>query len=425
MTDVQSKKIVIGRQKPPEHEPEPEQPAIADRADHLLNQDSDSDAHSKVGPSAAKRWMNCPGSVMFTKDMPDTASEYAAEGTAAHTLSEWAREQEVDCEFFLGQVIEADGFEFEVDEEMAEATQQFVDYCNGLAPPSNAYFEIRVKYDAWVPGGFGTADDVRVSADGKTLYVTDLKYGKGVDVEVVDNEQLLLYAAGFLQEYGWLYPDLRVVRLSICQPRLKNPEHWSCTVGEILAWMNDVAMPAGARVFEDDAPFKAGEWCRFCPASGFCTVRAEQVFADVSPDFDDETETKQLSADKLGYYLDRVGEIEKWCKAIKEEAVRRLEANELVVGIDGHYKLVAGRGSRSWLDEEKADKALARAGLKVDERAPRSLLTVAQAEKKIGKKHEIFTKLVKKSEGKPTLAPGSDPRPAVAAGSTDEFEALE
>ena len=420
MTDVQSKKIVIGRPKPPE----PEDPAIADvdRADHLLNQDSGEDAHSKVGPSAAKRWMNCPGSVMFTKDMPDTTSEYAAEGTAAHTLSEWAREQEVDCEFFIGQTIEADGFEFEVNEEMAEAVQQFVDYCNKIAPPDNAYFEIRVKYDGWVPGGFGTADDVRVSPDGTILYVTDLKYGKGVEVDCVNNEQLLLYAAGFLQEYGWLYPDLKVVRLSICQPRLKNPEHWNCTVGELLAWMQDVAMPAGNRVFEDDAPFKAGEWCRFCPAAGFCTVRAEAHFAEISHDFDEETESNTLSPEKLGYYVDRVSEIEKWCKSIKEEAVRRLEANEPVVGADGPYKLVAGRGSRSWLDAEKADKALARAGLKVDERAPRSLLTVAQAEKKLGKKHAVFEKLVKKSEGKPTLAPASDPRPAVAAGSTDEFD---
>ncbi|SQC97399.1 Protein of uncharacterised function (DUF2800) [Fusobacterium necrophorum subsp. necrophorum] len=56
-------------------------------------------AHALLGPSSASRWMACPPSVNLTKDMPDTTSEYAAEGSLAHEIAElklkkksWIRE---------------------------------------------------------------------------------------------------------------------------------------------------------------------------------------------------------------------------------------------------------------------------------------------------------------------------------------------
>ena len=40
--------------------------------------------HAKLSPSAAVRWMNCPGSVSLTAEMPDTTNSYALAGTTAH-----------------------------------------------------------------------------------------------------------------------------------------------------------------------------------------------------------------------------------------------------------------------------------------------------------------------------------------------------
>jgi len=42
-------------------------------------------AHAKLAPSAAHRWLNCPGSIRLTADIPETTSKYAEEGIAAHT----------------------------------------------------------------------------------------------------------------------------------------------------------------------------------------------------------------------------------------------------------------------------------------------------------------------------------------------------
>lgn len=44
--------------------------------------------HALLSASSAHRWLNCPGSVSLTKDMPDTVSEYAEEGRLAHALAE-------------------------------------------------------------------------------------------------------------------------------------------------------------------------------------------------------------------------------------------------------------------------------------------------------------------------------------------------
>ena len=46
-------------------------------------------AHAKLSPSAASRWLNCPGSVALCATLPTPPSTYYAdEGTAAHALAE-------------------------------------------------------------------------------------------------------------------------------------------------------------------------------------------------------------------------------------------------------------------------------------------------------------------------------------------------
>ena len=45
--------------------------------------------HAQVSPSAAYRWISCPGSVALCKGLPDDeGSVYAMEGTIAHHMAE-------------------------------------------------------------------------------------------------------------------------------------------------------------------------------------------------------------------------------------------------------------------------------------------------------------------------------------------------
>lgn len=46
-------------------------------------------AHAKLSASASHRWLACPPSAKLCADLPDTATDYAKEGTCAHELAEY------------------------------------------------------------------------------------------------------------------------------------------------------------------------------------------------------------------------------------------------------------------------------------------------------------------------------------------------
>jgi hypothetical protein len=61
-------------------------------------------------PSAAARWVNCPGSVALYKlhQPEDTSSSYANEGSAAHALAEMCLLMGMDPHEMIGEVIYKD-----------------------------------------------------------------------------------------------------------------------------------------------------------------------------------------------------------------------------------------------------------------------------------------------------------------------------
>src|ERR1041385_7696927 len=96
-------------------------------------------AHSKLGPSAASRWMVCPGSVGMSEGQPNKSTVFALEGTAAHEFNEFIISNGYEPLDWLGGVVdlEAENKEdmflgeqcshlvdreryFEIDDEMVE-----------------------------------------------------------------------------------------------------------------------------------------------------------------------------------------------------------------------------------------------------------------------------------------------------------------
>lgn len=235
--------------------------------------------------------MNCPGSVRAIRGVPDPGSVYAAEGTAAHTVSEWCRTQDCSASMFRGTVLEVDDYTFVVGPSMIKSVDTFCDYVRPL--PGLPFFEQRVSYEPWVPGGFGTLDDGRLT-DG-VCRVTDFKHGKGVRVYAVNNTQLMLYALGLYHRYGHLYDFERFI-LAVVQPRMNEHfDEWAISLRDLLHWAEHEAKPIAAIALQPNAPFKSGEWCQFCPIKRTCSTRlAEELgmpkrrFAnvDVSKEFE-------------------------------------------------------------------------------------------------------------------------------------------
>lgn len=382
-----------------------------------------STAHAKLGPSGAHRWMRCPGSVGLIAQLPEgeDSSPYAVEGTTAHALAEMALANDQEAEAYRGVRFHQDLVH--VDDEMVDYVQMYLDYVRALR--GTRFTEIRVDLSNWVPGSFGTADNVVFTDDG-VMHVIDLKYGKGVPVHAEDNVQGMCYALGALAEYDFLF-DIDTVRIVIHQPRLDSVSEWDISRADLLSWAENELAPAAAAAQSDAAPVVPGETqCRFCEAKPVCRALAEHNLALACADFDvvggpvTPVELPSLSNEEIAAILPQLDLLTKWVAAVQGHAKGLLEMGEDVPG----YKLVEGRSQRKWIDEEAAGKALARK-LGAKEAYTKKVITITKAEKLLGKDSRLMADHTEKPEGKPTIAPVSDKRPAIVIDVTSDFDDLD
>ena len=362
-------------------------------------------AHAALGASNAHRWLVCAGSVEAERDIPNTTSPFAEEGTRAHDLGELALRTSDTA---------LDAFE---DQEMADFVRVYTDYVRQNARDADLLeIEQRVSYADWIEGGFGTADAVIIK-DG-VIHVCDLKYGMGVRVHADLNPQGMLYALGAYAENRFLGIEIHTAKISIVQPRLDHVSEWEISIEDLLRWAEWAKQRAEATQ-DPDAPRVAGEkQCRFCRAKASCKALQEVTEAAVMVEFDDldnMPKANTLTDAQMRSALDAKPLIESWLSAIEKLAKGRLEDGEDFAG----YKLVAGRSNRRWVADENTTKELVDL-LGEDDAYTKKLVTPAQAEKLLGKKRASeITDFVVKSEGAPTLAPEADKRPAINISRSD------
>jgi hypothetical protein len=398
----------------------------------------DEPAHSELGPSAADRWIHCPGSVLATRGMT-TDSTYARQGTAAHTLAEWARREKRSAWDFLGRVIkvryESDPTKFEefkVDGEMADAVNAYVEYCEEFGG-NLALFEVRVRYTAWVPHGFGTSDDIRLRESDKRIKITDLKYGQGNPVYAKANPQNRLYALGVFHDLGWLYDFTDWTwELGIFQPRLGLIDTETITTAELIEWANTVAAPGAKRALTPGAPFKAGDWCTFCAIKQTCRTRADHYSKPALDMFETLDEKGDAVTTAVVKDMAQMTKEEMFQLHLLDSGIRKLlddidayGYSELANGREfGDRKLVNGRGFYYYVDPARAEKLLINE-LGDDAWTEPEIKSPAQIRKLLGKHHKIMVEEVARGEGKPTMVGPEDNREPIGQSALAHFEEIE
>jgi len=318
--------------------------------------------HSKLAPSAAKRWMNCPGCIRLAEGIEEQPSVYAEEGTAAHFVAEYCLSHHCSTEGLLdpGWDIWQEHKQY-VNQEMLNFVQLYLDTIRAdLKEGGEMKAESRVDITWLVPDLFGTVD-TSISEFMGLLRIYDLKYGAGVTVEPEHNPQQMLYALGMLGESNAdMYEEVEIV---IVQPRISHPEgkvrRWRVSVEQLYQWSKEIQKAAKATE-DPHAPLAAGEWCQFCTAMPVCPEvvleASKSAMIEFAPDasIEDITTNVTLPApdamneSQIGRVLQFARIMSSWVKSVEEYALSRMQSGVLVPG----FKLVSKRSNRKWINEQ-------------------------------------------------------------------------
>jgi len=369
--------------------------------------------HAILSASSSERWLHCPPSARLCEAYEDKGSDYAAEGTDAHAL----------CEFRLKQAL---GIPAEdpienlswYNEEMEECAAGYAAYVVELLETAKqacsdpvVMIEQRVDFSRWVKEGFGTADCILI-ADG-VLNIVDYKHGKGVEVSAEGNTQLSLYSLGALEIFDGIY-DIDTVRMTIFQPRKSNISVDQMDKADLYEWADTELTQKAQLAYEGQGDFSCGEWCRFCKAKAECRERATANLALARYEFQAPA---LLNDEEIADILGKVDALTAWASDVKEYALQQAVSGKEWTG----WKLVEGRSNRKYTSEAAVADAVESAGFDPYER---KVLGVTAMQKLLGKTRfeELLAPYIEKPQGKPTLVPESDKRPAMNTAKNDFME---
>ena len=325
----------------------------------------------------------------------ETTSEYAAEGTGLHEAVAWVLDNDEEPESVVDRTFEGILITPTLySDAVIPALNGFDDYCDQVFEEDGEDLEFVVEKRCQlpgIPGAFGTSDIIGKTS--KRIVVWDWKFGAGVPVSPIENDQLRFYgrsAAHTMSE--WLgfpdggkqgQPDMDLrVDLVISQPRVGDgdPQVWTTTYKDLedFRWR---LVAAVAEATGEDPKVRRGDHCKWCEAKHICPAKqqlGQRILERVDDALDempgDETDVNvkkalkeqevQFTPQDLADWLQDAQDIEDWVKHVRALAYEELTAGREVAG----KELDQGLKDSSWVEGVDVDRRLAEYGLDVHER---------------------------------------------------------
>lgn len=408
--------------------------------------------HASWSASASARNFLCPGALALTLHLPDRTSEAADWGTVCHELGEMCLRDGGDADRFIGTTRKGKAHSFEVDEEMAETAQVYVDYVlrvwKGTGPTTSNNLWIEQRFDLSPLGtpfdAGGTGDAVIYLPAEKRLEIVDLKGGRGVVVEAKGNPQLRTYALGALVANKGL--EVERVTVTIVQPRAPHPDgrirSETIDVMDLMDWTFDMlqAMRRSKEAMDAKADLAPAAWAAaylnpgshcgstFCKAAATCPALEQAALDAVGVWFTPEGAPQVANVpeitdpDERARRLDTLDMIEDWVKQVRAHEHHLAEGGSPATG----YGLVRKTGREKWKDgvEEQVETACDLAGLpRAKFFNPGKLKTPKQVRKELKDKADLVSDLSETPTGGTNLVKlDNSMRQEIAAPITSFFQ---
>lgn len=367
--------------------------------------------HALLSPSAAHRWMNCTAAPLLERDVEDKGSTFAEEGTLAHAYCAKKLKE------FLGLSVDEEKAEIaQLDEqyhsgEMDEYTDTYktivlekFNAARAKTKDAQLLVEVKLDFSHYVPDAFGTSDAI-IIADG-VMEVIDFKYGKGVKVSAVENPQMMIYALGAWDLFNFEY-DIRKVRMTIVQPRIDNLSEFELDAADLINWAVDELQPKANEAYAGGKQ-KPGNWCQFCKVKANCKALSSMCIEAQQANPDPRKISKEVMESTI---LPLLSTFKTWLTGVEEYSLEQALSGVQYQG----FKIVEGRSIRKITNPTAVMELLDKEGFAKEAYIkPTELRSITDLEKLIGKKRfgAICAEYINKPQGKPTLVPESDKRPA-------------
>lgn len=460
--------------------------------------------HALHSPSGAERRRICAGQLAACQGELNENSFWAAEGTAYHYVSNRVLERiashgtgtGTECADWIGMYVHVtpetcyaglpdkqpgDEYVFKVDDYNAGRAQVFVDAMlrrKGVSANVRQLYEVRLDTSEviGIPGQGGTGDCVTLDFDNLTIFVDDLKFGKGKQVFASwtredgvkwPNDQCAEYGAAALRMFRCLAPWKKVV-VGIHQPRMPGgfEDEFEMTIEFLDQWVTQICAPyeqkahklltaSPEEILANLKPSKEG--CTFCPIDGKCKAQIKDALAAFpviqTPDGLNTAKSAMWIATDAEFLkvLELADRYSDFWGSVYGEGLRRSQAGS---NFPGFKVVIGGKGHRK-LDEDATLPPVFDDGAQVAPAAKVSELLVAELgseayappEFKTASKLDDFLKKVRgipkdvvaqrkalwqrlqaaitQPDGKPTLVREGDTRPPVTRiTGVNEFEVL-
>lgn len=345
-------------------------------------------SHALLSPSAAGRWVRCPGSVSLCQQYPEVGrSESEEEGTASHWVSSEVLTRGGHTIQYVGQTAPNGVI---ISDEMADGAAVYIGAVGATGHQAQLIVEQPLRVPVVHPTECYGTPDLRYMV-GSELHVWDYKFGWGI-VDPEQNYQLITYALGMLEEVAAYYrqpvgliDQQFTVVLHIVQPRpyhIDGPHRsWRVPASDLRGYANELRNAAERVVTQGaGAPTCPGEHCKYC--SGRHACQALQRSTLLHMDYIATAQPQELSPEALALELRTLQRaaslVDFRLKALETRARMVIESGGMVPG----FGIEPGNGRRVW--NRPAGEIFALGDLMgINLRAEPSAITPTEARKKL------------------------------------------